>query len=647
MPITPTYPGVYVEELPSGIRTITGVATSVLAVVGYFTRGPVDSPVQLFNIGDFNRAFGGLNSNSEASYAIQQFFLNGGTEAWAVRVTTDTAAASTAVINPAAALTVEAISHGAWGDNVRFRVEPVGTAADEFNLIVSEYPADGGLTPLRQEIFQNLSMTAAQNNFVDAVVNDANTGSQLIQTTASGAPLPEINGTLSDAHTDDPDIPASPAVTVTIARPDGNGGTITLPASPAAVALNLGTGSRSLLEVAPALEAAIRATDPTEPAFAGATVTAVGDRLLVLAGPGNPRDVIDFADGATSDVLLLSVASGVSTNIQEYILGGGAIADSGQTAGDAGNNGTLPGSTELIGDPTEKTGIHALEDVNLFNLLCIPRSAIVDGTGSLTAQQAGAVMTMAESYCRRRRAMFLMDTPNNLSTPQAIKTWLAANNTLRSDHVALYFPQVKIPDPLNSFKLRTVGASGTIAGLFARTDSERGVWKAPAGTDATLSNVFGLDASLTDAENGTLNPLAINCLRTFPIYGTICWGARTLDGADAIGSEYKYVPVRRLALFIEETLFRSLKWVVFEPNDEPLWAQIRLNVGAFMNNLFRQGAFQGQTPRQAYLVKCDKETTTQNDINQGIVNILVGFAPLKPAEFVFIKLQQLAGQIQT
>ncbi|MEL6854285.1 MAG: phage tail sheath C-terminal domain-containing protein, partial [Cyanobacteria bacterium J06607_13] len=124
-------------------------------------------------------------------------------------------------------------------------------------------------------------------------------------------------------------------------------------------------------------------------------------------------------------------------------------------------------------------------------------------------------------------------------------------------------------------------------------------------------------------------------------------GARTLDGADEIGSEYKYVPVRRLALFMEETLFRGLKWVVFEPNDEPLWAQIRLNVGAFMNTLFRQGAFQGQTPREAYLVKCDKETTTQNDIDRGIVNILVGFAPLKPAEFVFIKLQQIAGQIQT
>ena len=127
--------------------------------------------------------------------------------------------------------------------------------------------------------------------------------------------------------------------------------------------------------------------------------------------------------------------------------------------------------------------------------------------------------------------------------------------------------------------------------------------------------------------------------------GRIVWGARTLQGDDRLASEWKYVPVRRTALYIEESLFRGTQWVVFEPNDEPLWAQIRLNVGSFMHDLFRQGAFQGTTPKDAYFVKCDKETTTQSDINHGIVNIVVGFAPLKPAEFVIIKLQQMAGQI--
>ncbi|EEF93729.1 hypothetical protein CATMIT_01637 [Catenibacterium mitsuokai DSM 15897] len=154
-----------------------------------------------------------------------------------------------------------------------------------------------------------------------------------------------------------------------------------------------------------------------------------------------------------------------------------------------------------------------------------------------------------------------------------------------------------------------------------------------------------MSVPLTDAENGELNQLGINCLRAMPVSGRVVWGSRTLRGADQLADEYKYIPVRRTALFIEESLFRGLKWVVFEPNDEPLWAQIRLNVGAFMHNLFRQGAFQGSSPRDAYFVRCDKDTTTQNDIDLGVVNVVVGFAPLKPAEFVVLRLQQIAGQI--
>ena len=190
------------------------------------------------------------------------------------------------------------------------------------------------------------------------------------------------------------------------------------------------------------------------------------------------------------------------------------------------------------------------------------------------------------------------------------------------------------------------GASGTVAGLYAATDAQRGVWKAPAGLDARLRNVQELAYLLTDPENGVLNPAGINCLRNFPAFGNVAWGSRTLDGSDQRASEWKYVPVRRLALFLEESLYRGLQWVVFEPNDEPLWAQIRLNVGAFMHSLFIDGAFQGSSPREAYFVKCSSETTTQTDIDNGIVNIEVGFAPLKPAEFVVIKIQQIVQQAQ-
>jgi hypothetical protein len=299
------------------------------------------------------------------------------------------------------------------------------------------------------------------------------------------------------------------------------------------------------------------------------------------------------------------------------------------------------------GSQANKTGIFALETADLFNLLCIPP----DTRGGDTA---AAVYSDAMSYCTDRRAMLIVDPPAAWSANKATAAATAAAGLSAlgltgpfSRNAALYFPRVIEVDRNRQGQLDTFAPSGLIAGIMARTDAERGVWKAPAGLDASLNGVAGLDVNLTDDENGMLNPLGINCLRSFPITGRVVWGARTLRGADVQADEYKYVPVRRLALFLEESLYRGTQWVVFEPNDEPLWAQIRLNIGAFMQNLFRQGAFQGTTPRDAYFVKCDRETTTQNDINLGRVNILVGFAPLKPAEFVIIQIQQMAGQVES
>jgi phage tail sheath protein FI len=654
MPVQVTYPGVYIEEIPSGVRTITGVATSVAAFIDYFKRGPTDKAVQIFNFGDFEREFGGLDARSEASYAIQQFFLNGGTEAWVVRVAASDAALADAQIDntipaSAAALTIAAISKGAWGNSLRARVDygdkdhPV--LAGEFNLLLTEYATLGGRTSIvRQELFRNLSMNSAKTNFVGKVVNDKFAGSKMVFVTAAGTDAPLANGSLSGAHNADPVIPASPAVTVTITD-----GTTTYPATPAAVALGIAPGAQPLTAVAPALERAVRASDPANPAFSGATVSIVGNSLLVLAGAGYPKFRVVFSASATADILKFTNDSTATANAQEYLLGGGALASTAQLGGASGVDGSLPSSTNLIGDLSSKTGIYALEDVDLFNILCLPRTGFVKSSptaGELTPSQAQAVISVAEAYCEKRRAFFIMETPLDVNEVQEIKDWLSANSTQRHRNAALYYPRILSPDPLNEYRLRSFGASGTIAGLFARTDSSRGVWKAPAGTEAALRNVAALEDALTDQENGALNPLAVNCLRTFPVYGNVCWGARTLDGSDQSASEWKYISVRRTALYIEESLFRGTQWVVFEPNDEPLWAQIRLNLGAFMHGLFRQGAFQGTTPREAYFVKCDKETTTQDDINKGIVNIVVGFAPLKPAEFVIIKLQQIAGQIQ-
>jgi phage tail sheath protein FI len=306
-----------------------------------------------------------------------------------------------------------------------------------------------------------------------------------------------------------------------------------------------------------------------------------------------------------------------------------------------GSDGFEITANEIIGTGLDSAhkGLWALDGVDLFNILCIP--PFTAGT-----DVHKSVWATALKYCDTRRAMLIVDPP--IAWREASNVKMSDIDNLRGTNAALYFPRVKIADPLKENRLGEFAPCGVVAGIWARTDAQRGVWKAPAGQDATMIGVQSLSYDkITDGENGLLNPLGINCLRTFPVTGNVVWGARTREGADQLASEWKYVPIRRLALYIEESLYRGTQWVVFEPNDEPLWSQIRLNVGTFMHNLFRQGAFQGTTPRDAYFVKCNKDTTTQADIDRGIVNILVGFAPLKPAEFVIINIQQMAGQTQS
>lgn len=641
MPITPTYPGVYIEEIPSGVRTIAAVATSIAAFIDYFPRGPMNQAVEILSYADFERTFGGLDVNSEASYAIQQFFLNGGTDAWVVRVASAPPAPglpptpATVDIDdpsPALSLVVQAASEGQWGNDLRVTV--AWPAAGVFNLAIFEVdPVSSAV--LAQESFLGLDVGDVQQVLLQ--------GSQLVVIPASSTPGPNPPAPSGTTSTDLTPTPGTPVVAA--------------PAAPNLIQLNvtftpgitktldLGTAAIDTLdEVAGFLQAAIRGANPQDPGWSLATVSVVAgptvagaSALQVSAGIASPNVVISFADtGATSTASALGLVSPFAANVAAYTLGGGA-------------DGVPPNATDLIGNPAAipPTGIYALEKVSLFNILCLPRIARLDGPNAFDPNAVITVVSTATAYCDNRRAFLILDTPSNVATLPQVKSWLAANASLRDNNVAFYFPRVEIADPLNAFRPRSFGASGTLAGLYARTDAGRGVWKAPAGTDAVLRGIQSLDYVMTDAENGVLNPLAIDCLRNFPVYGNVCWGARTLNGSDQQASDWKYIPVRRLALFIEESLYRGTQWVVFEPNDEPLWSQIRLNVGAFMHDLFRQGAFQGASPREAYLVKCDRETTTQTDIDNGIVNIVVGFAPLKPAEFVIIKIQQLAGQIQT
>jgi phage tail sheath protein FI len=559
-----SYPGVYIEEVPSGVRTITGVATSITAFIGRARRGETNKATTINNFGDFERIFGGLWLQSQLGFAVRDFYLNGGSQAIIVRLyhaeEGAKAAKSTLTVG---GIGLEAAYEGSWGANLRVTVDKDGVS-DEVAL----------------------ALGVSKNDLFNLTVRDAGPG---------GATERFLNLTIVEsARRIDRVLKAESAL-------------VRWTSSPATVAAGSDTVTTAEATLATAKKA-------------------LADKLI--ADPA--ADVTAEKAAVTAAQTALDTAKGNMAN---------AVSD--------GSHLKAPDFLPANGE-TEKKGLYALEQADLFNLLSIPPYRTSD---SVSFDVDTTVIAAATAYCEKRRAMYLIDPPSNWDSKEKAKTTFTATSDdfpgVRSKNGAIFFPRLKQPNPLREDRIEEFAPSGAVAGIFARTDTQRGVWKAPAGIEASLVGVPQLEVNLTDAENGELNPLGINCLRAFPVSGRVVWGSRTLRGADQLADEWKYVPVRRTALYIEESLYRGTQWVVFEPNDEPLWAQIRLNVGAFMHGLFRQGAFQGQTPRDAYFVKCDKETTTQNDINLGIVNIVVGFAPLKPAEFVVIKLQQIAGQIQT
>jgi phage tail sheath protein FI len=237
---------------------------------------------------------------------------------------------------------------------------------------------------------------------------------------------------------------------------------------------------------------------------------------------------------------------------------------------------------------------------------------------------------------------FVGDMVATVDTKETAQTFVNSL-TVKSSYGAVYFPWLKVVDPTGvSPEPIPMPPSGFVTGQYARTDARRGVWKAPAGTEANVLGAVGLMKNLSDAEQDVLNPIGVNALRFFPASGLVIWGARTL--ATQSDPEYRYIPIRRLAIFLERSIYNGIQWAVFEPNDEDLWGSLRLNIGAFMMTQFRAGAFQGSTPSQAFFVKCDRDTNPQDQVNAGIVTVLVGFAPLRPAEFVVLRISQKTDQ---
>lgn len=633
MPSTLTYPGVYIEEIPSGVRTIMGVATSITAFVGRALSGPVNKAVTINSFGDFERIFGGLWLSSSMSYAVRDFYLNGGSQAVIVRLFAPTDAEQTTARTAAegqAGTAADAVIAAAVAARDAAAGDAVTTdddiaAAAEAAVAATGAPGSAALSaatvvaqaaraaveepPVATDAARDAIVTAAQNAKADAVTSAAATAapSNKSQLAAGNSPvflnLEAVNeGTWGNnlRARIDYDVRNGATNLFNLSVKDTGTGRIE-------VHRNLSVETNSSSRVDKVLEAQsqlvrTRGTLPSErptnslPAASG-IVPVGGDPFNATNSSGVP------SSGRASDGRVLVATDFNPTNGE-----------------------------------TDKRGIYALLQSDLFNLLCLPPFEL-DGDIDST------LIPIAAKFCFDHRAMLLVDPPSGWKTVAQAVTGMGTMDP--SKNAAIFFPRLRQPNPLRENQFEEFVPCGAVAGVMARTDANRGVWKAPAGLDATLLGVPALSVGLTDAENGQLNPLGLNCLRAMPAAGRVVWGARTMEGNDRLASEWKYIPVRRLALYLEESLYRSTQWIVFEPNDEPLWAQIRLNIGAFMHSLFRQGAFQGTTPKDAYFVKCDKETTTQDDVNRGIVNILVGFAPLKPAEFVVIKIQQMAGQIET
>ena len=799
MPVNPTYPGVYVQEIPSGVRTIAGVSTSVALILGRAAQGPLNKPIQCLSFSDYERNFSSDSSLGEMTQQTKLFFANGGSQCYVMRLANSAIASTVTLQTPAGTntLTLTAKQAGTLGDTVRVEVEYKGQQAEAtFNInlySVRTNPA-GVEEQVDSETWQNLSMDANSPLFaVDFITQNSalvnaqahadspaathgfsqasspvlyatavptsfrNAWAALLGTTSvssnqmqisidssafvnvdfssvdvmalAGASLNNFKTQLSaaiqtaiqDAFTAANLAGTSLDVEMIIGPAPGpnqapnnegsllrltsqnNGDILVRPGSAQDLSAELGLGStQGGLEVTshsvsrpaptgittqfsdPAIWSAFGELDQNEitqitlPSInadgSAATanipvdlVTSAADDPMFIGGVSEKlaiiRDAINnfqlanrrtFFWTATLSSYRLSLhnsnlndltvptivmaptnfptatAGSFIANVNRYRLGATGVAGL-QTIGVAGDNGNAP-----VLDDYEAAYQVADKEIDLFNLMLLPHDAD-------PAQPTRDLYGPASVFCQNKRAFLLMEPPADWVDSQSAGN---AVDDLRlglvNDHAAVFYPNITVND---NGRYKNVGPAGAIAGLMARIDSSRGIWKAPAGTEASLRGVVGLQHQFSDGENGVLNPRAVNTIRVFP-NGIVNWGARTMDGDNDFGSEYKYIPIRRLALYMEESLYRGLKWVVFEPNDEPLWAQVRLNVGAFMHGLFRQGAFQGTKPKDAYFVKCDSETTTQADRNLGIVNIVVGFAPLKPAEFVVLSLQQIAGQLE-
>jgi len=626
MPVHTTYPGVYIQEQPSGSHVISGVSTSVTAFVGAARQGPADTPVAISSYADFVREFGDPVDATDhpMGYAVAHFFANGGSQAVVVRALAADAVAATLALPPQNGVTVTltARSRGAWANGTGAGANRSGIFAevraattspdDRFTLVITSWaPGTGAASMLAQEIWPELSMSPGNPRFVATAL----AASQLVAATVTGAETAASAGT-SEGAIDVSGGVAGLETRVIRLSVDQHAATDHVLWPGGDTAATHTTGDLVTFINDPANHWPVQASDDggklvlTSPSTGPDSAVVVG-----LSGPGD-----------ASGLLGLGVAHGGVEKSGSHADRPAVAAAKGLASGSDGAD----VAADSIVSPAAGQGMLALDLLSYprFNLLCLP---------GVTTANVDAVST-ALAYCAAQNAFLLVDPDPSVTQNLAVAA--AGLYAAEGAHGALYWPRLLTPDSTPA----GLPPCGAVAGVMARTDGQRGIWKAPAGLAAGVAGATGVAYPTSDSASGALNPFGINVLRSFPGAGLVVWGARTLAGADIVGSDYKYVPIRRLTDYIEASLYLGTQFAVFEPNDPVLWGQLRLAVGGFLRGLFRQGAFQqseSHAESDSFFVICDSTVNPQTEIDAGRVNIVVGFAPLKPAEFVVLTITQI------
>ncbi|SET15998.1 phage tail sheath family protein [[Clostridium] polysaccharolyticum] len=566
-------PGVYVEEFASGGQPMEGVGTSTAGFIGMAERGPVAGvPELVTNFSEFKRTYGGYLSENEfgeyrfLAYAVENFFVNGGSRCFVMRVAPEDAKCSTGFVpsEDAPVLSFTAKNPGMWGDAITITM----TQQNKAKTQVKEILTDG--TDYKYKVKSSSGFLAG--DIVAYVNEDKIVYNKIVKSQDNIITFAEE---FDEGIVDTDLVPARVIMTCEM-RIDVKFEDVVETYENVSFNIESPNFITKKLAKSNLVSVAYTASEETKIQSPFAEVSASGEEAQV---------VVNFKGGSNGDVSSVSAADFIGVD-----------------------NGA-----------GKRTGIQAFVDNDVVSLMAVPGVTDPNVQLSLVA------------HCENLASRFaVLDIPR---TSQKVQDVINHRDLFDSNYAALYHPWLTVFDPLDKKNI-AIPPSGSVLGIYARSDNSRGVHKAPA--NEVVRACVGLDCQFNKGEQDILNPKGVNLIRSFPGQGIRVWGART---ASSDGS-WKYINVRRLFIFIEESIKANTNWAVFEPNDENLWDRVKRTISVFLNGMWRDGALAGGSPDEAFFVNVGHDTMSQDDINNGRLICVIGVAPVKPAEFVIFRLTQ-------